>query len=245
MKIENKKVVPLVVLRDVKELLRSLRKLTDECGDSVMITEGKETIIVEDKDPTSSFFFKVEGFSVDDRGIVSYNVSYAPINELKIETYIASMTSEGLIPRFKRWLSYIQEYNLTILGREDKYEKLYEEEFTDLFEIVDSDADVAPFDVIKQIFLDNYLKSAINLLENGNTDTDISDVIAQLKSVKNDIPNASKKNIIRGLSKGFAKLRKKSIPLLKEILKEFQKELIKRGISWGLDHTDKILSWII
>mgnify|MGYP003498109603 CR=1 FL=1 len=66
-------------------------------------------------------------------------------------------------------------------------------------------------------------------------------LIKEAEEIKDSIPKMTKKTTVKKISRFFANVRKKSLPLLKEVLELGRKEIFKRGIKFVLNN---IGDWI-
>ncbi|MBC8755506.1 hypothetical protein H2O64_12585 [Kordia sp. YSTF-M3] len=69
-------------------------------------------------------------------------------------------------------------------------------------------------------------------------------MIKEAELIKSEIPNMTKKVTVRRISGFFANVRKKSLPLLKQILELGKKEVFKKGINFLLDGMSDLITMI-
>ncbi|WP_157593187.1 hypothetical protein [Rufibacter tibetensis] len=238
----NKKEYPLFFLRDVKSLMQQTREFVKVNDDVLVITKNEEfEITIKDSAKDSNFEFSIfKPYILENR--VNYTVQFNPINHLRLDIHKVNTTSEFVIDHLKKWTRIIKEYNLIDLSPEEKILSEYEREFYDEFEIVDEDADVLPYNLETQVKIHAFLLHAVNVLRKDEEEN--SALIIEASDLQNDLPNLTKKNTVKRLSKFFAKVRQKSLPLLKEILVEGKKEIFKRMISSGFDNVVSLIDLI-
>lgn len=241
MKKIDKKAVPLNTLKDIKNLMDELHKICRQHSDSIQEIETNEFLFeAKDIDPSSTFFFKViNGQKTKDHRIF-FQYEFAPFSSVGIEKVATVSERKNVVLSFNNWVSLLNEYNAFTLTNDDEFQKKYEEEFDDLFDIVDEDAEVNPFDLERQIFIYKYLQAIISKLEISNK-IEYTPLIEDAKSLQADLPNQTKKTTVKRLSKLFAKIRKAGIKLLLDFYDVGKKELLKRAFNGGLHEMGHLL----
>ncbi|MCX2741705.1 hypothetical protein [Pontibacter anaerobius] len=238
----DKRKYPLFFLQDVKKLFQDVRKVTIKNDDVLEVIKNEETeIIIRDIAKDSDFEFAVFNPQKDVNKI-TYTVQFNPTNSQKLDIYKTNTTAEEVIKLLNHWIGLIREYNSIDLTPEERILDEYEKEFYDDFEIVDEDADIKPYNLETQIKIHNFLLNTINILKENEKENLL--LIKEADSIKNDLPNLTKRSTVKKLSKLFAQLRQKSLPLLKKVYQEAEKELFKRAIGGGFDYVGKLIDLI-
>lgn len=239
----NKKSHPLFFLNEVKLLFQQIRKIAEENNDILEITKNEATeILIIDAAKDSNFEFHVFNPQILVQK-VNFTIQFNPINSQKLDTHKNTTSAQYVIENLKHWIKLIREYNAIDLTPEERILNEYEKEFYDEFEIVDEDADVAPYDLDRQIKIHNFLLHAIEILKKDEGENKL--LISEAIELKTDLPKLTKRSTVKRLSKFFAKVRQKSLPLLKELFVEARKELFKRMISGGFDNVGKYIDLIL
>ncbi|MGI4806379.1 MAG: hypothetical protein ACRYFL_16545 [Janthinobacterium lividum] len=137
---------------------------------------------------------------------------------------------------FENWVKILKEYDSIDLSQEDEFIKHYQEEYFEEWKIVDEDTNEKPFNNQQQIAIFRLLEYVeTKLKEDENQDSELTHIIQETESLKANIQNLTKNAVVKGLSKIFAKIKKKGLPLLFEVLKEVKKEIIKKVITEGFE----------
>ncbi|MEI6949935.1 hypothetical protein V9K67_22300 [Paraflavisolibacter sp. H34] len=239
----NKKNLPLSLLKDTDQLLKEFQKLTFENEDIIhKIDDDKSLLLFRDKEHPS-FYFQVTTPNQTSDHRSFFHFQFVPHNEHSIER---NATFNNALPEvvknFNYWISLLRQYNEINLSEEDFITQQYEEELFHEFEIVDDDAYIKPFEHEKQIFLYKLLTYVESeLKKEDNRDVKIQELICETQDLKENIQNLTKKNVIRKLSKIFAKVKKHGIKLFQEVLNEAKKELIKKALSGGIDEISSLM----
>lgn len=222
-----KKKIPLILLREIQPKIDQHRKLIRP----VLKTDALFHLI--DNDSKSDLYFKIYNSNVG-----KYVTDFKPKNPTSILNSKSEQTLESVGKQFDTWIDIIKGYNSIVSIYDDPIIEAYQKEFETKFTIVDEDAEYAPFDLERQLFIDNYLEKIILKLEAAiteNNKAEIEDIINDSKSLKNEQTQLCKKQVVERLSQIWAKTRKFGVTLLKEIYAESKKELIKQLIKGMLD----------
>lgn len=133
-------------------------------------------------------------------------------------------TPDSVIYEYKRWLNRIAAYYAipTQLSAWDFEETYYQELYSNI--ILDDDAEEAPFDVAKQLYLDEYCHVTIEALlrertQKGADIGEIDKIIQEVECVKNDLPRLTKAETFRRFCRIWAKTKKYSVTLFIELTK--------------------------
>jgi hypothetical protein len=238
---EYKKNIPLVVCQDTERILKQIRKICLANSDIVKYFEDSTSLIrVIDLDDKSSFYFQIHSVKLHNNKTI-FTFEYKPQSVSNINPGEQAFDYDNTIRYFNLWIQFIKSYNAISISEEDKINEFYENEFYSAFDIIDEDADINPFDLEKQLVISKLIDSTINSLH-ANDISNKDEIIVDLIDLKKNQQNYTKRIAIRKLSKIFTKIRKRSIDLLKFVLKEFIKESIKLGIHTGFEYFLKMLN---
>ncbi|MDX2048496.1 MAG: hypothetical protein SFU87_17045 [Chitinophagaceae bacterium] len=241
----NRKEVPLSVLNEINHLLTQLRHLSRNQQNIIESNEdGDFVFYAKDRDPKSRFYFIVEKFEQNPTDLITYfTTRILPVSETKIEEKLRSRNSNETIHDFENWISLVLSYNNINLNPGDQFDKIYEQEFYDLFEIIDEDADQNPFELKKQLLFYDFLEVINKKLEYHKNEEGISEILVESKELQIKLSILTKKTAIKRLSKVMSMIRKKGISFLKEIMTEVKKALLKRAIDFGFDNWGKMIDY--
>ena len=109
-------------------------------------------------------------------------------------------------------MDILKEYNNINSIYDDPIIERYQKEFEVQFDIPDDDADIASYDLDKQLFIDNYLDNIIKKLEAAKTENnekEISEIIYDADSLRKQQTQLTKRQIIKKLSTIWQQFRLK------------------------------------
>ena len=234
MKNVNKKKLRLVALKGLKNLSTGLENLALQNADVIRKINDAHIFSVQDIGEEEPFYFCVEKVSHDKEGKVYFQGSFYPKNEAQLEVSKYTSLAPGVTQNFNRWLVLVKEYNSISLTPNDPSEKEYENEFVDMFEIIDKDADTKPFEYEKQLYIYDYLENLVKTLR-AKDEEQYKEIINDAKSLQENIQNETKKTAVRKLSRILGKIRKKGMKLLSEFFDVAKKEMLKKVFNGGCD----------
>jgi len=236
----NKKQYSLLFVQTVERLNNSVRKFVEKNSDILeLAVDNPMELLIKDKSKISDFKFQIHSPYQDTRNKILFRAEYNPTNSVIVEAKKAVTEEKSILTVLEQWTNLIRSYNKASWTPEENILNEYEREFFENFEIIDEDADINPYELDKQIIIHNYFVNVIKVLENSKGDN--SELIKEAEDIKENIPNMTKKTTVKRISRFFANVRKKSLPLLKEVLELGKKEIFKRGIKFVLDNFE---SWI-
>jgi len=231
---------PLSQLKNIQVLLNEFRKLIFQNSDIIdQIKDPRNLIYLRYKN-NEIFFFKVTSpnLTADFRSFFNFN--YLPQDENSFNQTSFNNESSIILEHFSIWINLLREYEEVNLDEDEIIENFYQEEFFHDFEILDEDAYTAPFEHEKQVILYNFLTYIETELKRQLTDDpEIKELIAETEEFKDNIQNFSKKVVVKKFSRILAKIKKKALSMIIEILNEGKKEIIKRALTGGLDEIVK------
>ncbi|WP_128544098.1 hypothetical protein [Larkinella soli] len=226
-----KKNLPVVLLQKIEPLLKKYgqyckRVNADEIG-----------FYLIDAEAGSPFFFRCQYQAKDD----TYYLERQPRsvdNNLKSFDYVKL---DAVVLQLEEWLQILDFYATTPSFFDDPILKRYEEEFYDELRLDDPDADQAPLDLAKQLYLEKYLETVIEKVEPYKTigPEDKKQLAIEIEKealiLKDKVTELTKNQVAEQLSKIWAKARKHGLPFLKEILRDFFKDEIKSLLNKGIE----------
>jgi len=187
------------------------------------------------------FFFTVKKSSINANGQIVFEFQRKPRSSMDLSEYSSGMTSDKVISNFKNWVSIIEGYSHISLTDEDSFEKRYQEEFINDFELVDADADENPFSVSQQIYINEYVKIIQSVLEANKDKYQVQELIEEAQIIREQLPASTKSKVVNSISKLLAKIQMKGLELLKEVWSEAKKQAIKKIIEGSLENLPKLL----
>jgi len=224
-----KKNIALNLLKEIQPKIDKHRQLITP----VIKTDALFHLI--DNDAKSDFYFKI----YPSKDSTKYVSEFKPRDSQTTVQYRGEQTIEAVSRQFDVWISILDEYNKIHSIYDDPITEAYQKEFETQFELVDEDAEYASFDLDKQLFIDSYLDNAILKLEAARTEanrSEVEELIHDVNLLKTEQTQLSKRQVVKRLSKFWAKARKHGLNLLKEIFVETRKELLKQLIKGMLEN---------
>lgn len=182
-------------------------------------------LYIADNDPHTGFYFKI----IDD-GCVEMK----PASIKNMEARRIVFARNKTIDVFKEWQQIIQDYNdiQQVLHIKDLEESYYEE-FLSNIELIDEDAQTAPFGTDKQHFLIEYCHITRARLLKERTEENarqIDAVIADVDTFEKEIPLLTKAETTKRVFRIWAKIRKIGSKLFEDIAKGLIVDFAKDGI---------------
>ncbi|MHC9087382.1 hypothetical protein ACXIHB_01595 [Tenacibaculum sp. IMCC1] len=236
----NKKQYSLLFVQTVERLNNRVRQFVEKNSDILeLTTDDPMELLIKDKSKISDFQFLIHSPNQDNRNKILFKADYNPANNIAIGTKKTVAEEKSILVILEQWTNIIRSYNKASWTPEENILNEYEREFYENFEILDEDADKNPYKLEKQIIIHNYFVKVIKVLKDNEEDN--AELIKEAEEIKDNIPKMTKKATVKKISKFFANVRKKSLPLLKEVLELGRKEVFKRGIKFVLDN---IGDWI-
>jgi len=236
----DRRTLPLEQLKQMSAVYTQVRDIIKENNDVFQIIHQDElSMEIIDTSRNSKFRFKLDNPKYENNKTI-YRVTHNPSSSASIKDRNSSVPSESIEKFLNRWISYIRAYNDVKLIPDDDILYEYEQEFYENFEILDEDADIKPYELEKQIIIYNFISASIAILERNPSNND--DLIIEAVEIRDNLQHWTKRKTVRKISKFFAKTRKKSLTILKEILIEGKKELYKRAINGGFDFITDLIT---
>lgn len=219
-----KKKIPIAVWQKIQPLIEQYKQLF-----TPLKTE-KFAFHLIDIDKDSDFYFKCQFQDTNGKFIINYK----PVNSHYVLSQEENVDLDTLAKRISLWADILKSYTETSTFYDDPIIQQYEDEFFKDFEIDEPDADNKPFDFTRQLYLDQYISNIKGLL-NEYKEIATEEQLIEISSIESDCNNLrqeitiiSKNEAVKRLSTIWAKGRKYSLELIKDMFKEFKKE----AISW-------------
>ncbi|MBP7810097.1 MAG: hypothetical protein KA163_12445 [Bacteroidia bacterium] len=227
-----KKNIPLIVLE-------TLQPIVDRNAHIVKAIKDENSFFhMVDIDDKSEFFFKVS--KQENRGDgLYYLTEYKPRKKEYVDEYSGWIKLEHVIAFSKNWIDVLEGYNSIHTVHDDPILKSNQERFEKQFEILDKDAETSSFDLQQQIYLNEYLETVklkLETLKEGKDDKSVE----ELKELENEATNIqkgltkeTKKQIVKKLSKLWAKAQIIGLDVIKEIFVNITADLAKKLLTGG------------
>ena len=195
-----------------------------------VVTDPRLSFSFKDSDTTSDFYFKVYHRANNGK----HQVDYKPINEESVSPHTTETDIEGVVKLFASWTKILDKYAKLQTIYDDPILQQYEDDFLKYLEIDEPGADVKPFDLTRQLYLNQYVSNIKGLLTEYKKNA-TEEQIFEIESIEMDCDNLQqsitiipKNETVRKLAKIWAKAQKYGLDLIKDLLKDFKKE----AVSW-------------
>jgi hypothetical protein len=233
----NKKSLPLELVKTIEDLFNKIREFVDANSDIIYMQESEELeITIFDLDLDSNFQFRVFNPIYNSKSI--FRVEYSPKDWQDPGQYEFRSQAEVVLKNLNTWTSTIREYNKSFMSQDSKAFKFYQEKYYESFGF-DDDGDT-PYEYNDQLLIENYLLETIAILEKNVLDN--QEIILNTIYLKDNIQTFSKRQFGKQLARILAKIHIKSLPLIKEVLKITGKELVKKGVNFGIEFFQQYLT---
>lgn len=227
-----KKKIPLAILEVLQPVADNNLDLTKTVKDS------NSMFHLIDKDENSDFYFKVTKQEARS-GTLNYLIEYKPKSKDNVNTHSVWLSLDGVLTNIKKWLGLLQAYNKIHTIYDDPILKSNQERFEKQFDILEDDADTSSFDLEQQIFLEEYLnnvKSKLLSLQEGRPENqvkELEELALEVTEIQSGLTKETKRQIVKRLTKLWAKAQKVGLDVIKEIFVSVTAELAKRLLTGG------------
>ncbi len=165
------------------------------------------------------------------------SVDYWPQKYDNLNEHALNQIAFADIPkRYLGWLEMIKKYDEIKLNPEDRFLKQYEKEIEAEFEFIDEEGDEEAYDDERQKFIYRYLTYFESRLQEETQTEEIKKIVDDVKDLKDNIQNRSKKIIKASFKTILAYTKKQSPKLFWDVVDVAKKELIKAALKGGLTH---------
>jgi hypothetical protein len=218
----SKRKFPLIILTQLNHLKENYPT------ESKRVKAVNSLLRFEDKNEDSDFYFQINSYTFNVNNEFQYSATYEPTSENVLTKKTRNLNFEGLESTLKNWGNILKLFNDTEHFDDDGTIKHYTKEFFDEYQLIEEDANINPFDLRRQILIDNYLANSVKYLENYEeiNHIDLTEEKNEAIELRKSLTALTKNEVILRLSKFWALSRKKGLPILKEIFFELAKEII-------------------
>lgn len=227
----GKKDVPLALHKALEPIVND-----NDPRFQVIVGEGSLFNII-DTDPESEFHFAILEADYD-KGKLLIRIEYSPTSDIDLRGISKRIDVSSLKKFFERWRGYLNEYDDTYTIFDDAILRKNQEEFEEILNITDEDANTSPFTIQQVDYLDNFLKNLHLALDShrevaedwGVSNDTINDLQSEIKETRKNLTKEPKKKVISRFSRLLAKAKKEAWPILREMLMQVGTEFAKRLI---------------
>ncbi|MBK9658536.1 MAG: hypothetical protein WBA96_09410 [Chitinophagaceae bacterium] len=214
-------------------------------NNKLSLTSAKETdgilFLVPVNPSLTDFYFRIvkkNGDQVSGEK-TKYLIQYKPIDRTDISTTNRIADTEMIEKFLADWLNILIEYSNIETIFDDPILKKYQEDFEEKLKIIDDDAEFAPFNLEKQIFLIDYLDFIIQKANDEKTEENKSDIeliIKESNELKAEITQTTKSKAIKKLSKILGRVQKSGIKFIKEVFIKVAADITAKLLLGNINH---------
>lgn len=226
-----KKQIPLEILKIVESYMLKTNPLYQ------LVPPDKLLLKFIDSDKSSDFYFEIVSSRFENNKQL-ITIKYKPKSKSTVSEYNTIMNPEGLDNCFQKWVDILAEYEKVNTIYDDPIIKKYEEEFFEEYKIIDADADMVSFDLEQQVYLIKYLNKLQKTLNSHNQkepNNETEKISVDIEELKKDLTKMTKTEIMKKLSKIWAKIRKDCYPVLEKVVIQIKDELVKQLVQKALN----------
>lgn len=224
----KKEDVPLLVLLSFQKVKKNLIEIVGNEGDLKIYSEDLLFIKIISSKPDSIFSFSILSCNLE-KQIPLFDIRFNPVNNTTIESATVKASQEQTLQFFASWYNLIKTYNSIPSSRTEEILNSNQQRLLKEYIILDDDASHTSFNWHQQIYLDEYLQSAIDKLElMKNLDNYVEEIeplqVDALK-IKSIITKETKKEVFERLSRFWAKAQVIGLDIFKELFVSYISEL--------------------
>lgn len=231
-----KKKLPLTVLEILEPFL-------SKKGNNYELAESGEYLLqFKDKDKASDFYFRIMKYKNGNELLLL--IEFKPASKDSVENTQTWVRAGALEPHFTNWISLLDRYDKVKSIFDDPIIDAFKNEYYADWELVDEDADIAPFSPKKILLLDEHLEYIESNIEKYKTETneqEILEIKSNVSELRKNLTKKSKAWVVNNLSNIWAKITKQGPGLLKEFISEAKKEIIKGGAKYLIEQATEII----
>ena len=231
----------MAFLKEWINFKKELNKIVLDNEEIIQLVEDDNTIKLVNKNISKDFYFLIKNPSYKQSNTTGQgrkahiNFERRPASKVSIDVHVINNYElEKILDLIKKWIELLKEYSIIHLSKEEEYFHKYQDQYFHEFEIVGDDSYENPFDLQRQLLLHNYLKALTNFLDIKRDKYEVDEIINDTNLIMINIPNYSKKKIIKDLSKLFAKMQIKNLELIKEQAIKVLSSIIKITYETGI-----------
>jgi hypothetical protein len=233
----TKKKIPLRLLEIIEPFLK------DNADIITVSSDDNFYYIIKDNEPGSDFFISIYRSKPKTMSHVTKAELFLerkPNSKNSLHQQTSTTNYAEVLNSLKEWADIVRQYNETDSALDDPIVKAYQKEYFTEYEIIDDDANYAPFNDEQLFFLDSHLETITNNIDNYKTSENaqaIEEIKSDSEKLRSQLTALSKKKVLKKLTTIWAKMKKQGLKLTKEFVnegkKEFFKYIIKKAIEIG------------
>lgn len=234
-----KKKTPLAILEQMELLITEFKEF-------VKADFNSPNYKILDSHPDSDFFYEILGSeNASNRWLVKIKVK--PQRKESTKEIVKDILMSELTNSFKTWLGLVKQSTELKSIYDDPIIESYNKEFLHEFQLIDEDADVAPFNLIQQLSINQHLNSIIQCLDAYKESASESDKIellvieAESIELKKTFTKLTKRQTFKKLARIWSLCRKYGIDLFQSIQKEGKEQIAKIIVSQSIEFIKGII----
>lgn len=222
------------------------RVLDENPGLFVRVEPHNQALRLEDVDPDSDFFFEFGIQKADNQ----FELKFKPDHPDHVHISHENVDQQTLAVRLQLWLDILEMYTKIASPYDDPITDAYTREFKEAFNLVDEDANVAPYDLERQIYISEYLLRVKGFLKEHKENAtepeklELDALELDRADLEKNLTKLTKNQVVQKLASFWAKCRKFGLPLLKDVYQEAKKEVIKSLVKASVDGVPTIIKFL-
>lgn len=230
------------------DLLNAIEPIAQANLDLIVFQKEQNTYysFIETDSRASSFFkILIDGSKrLGNYDKSKYTFELKPADKTNPRRILSQDYLSELPKHFERWVKLVRDIHETPSVHDDNFTKTYAEFYYNEFEIVDDDVHTAPFNPEQQDLIDLYLESLLETVEQSldeGIEAEKAEILQDIREIKTSLPNSTKSQVMKAITRVFGKLFKSARSFGKEIVNEARKRLIKKLFDLGIEYGPKML----
>jgi len=198
-----------------------------------IVKDPNSIVLLIDKEEESDYYFKIAR-GENRQGVFNYYIEMMPKTVNLLKKHETWCPIDVVIKYLTKWLSILESYSEVEDIFEDPIIRQYQKNFEDQFKIVDNGADFYGFNLDQQMYLKIYLeetKSKFVQLVNGRSTEEIiiiEEIFEEINEAQTNLTKETKNQIIKRLSKIWAKSQKIGLEVLREVFVNVASQIMTR-----------------
>jgi hypothetical protein len=219
-------------------LWKKIQPVLDKNRDLYIVgPKHNQALRLEDCQTDSDFFFEI-GFQDDSN---NYTIKYKPFHPSHVREQEVKVAEKTIIEKLEEWFSILQQYNEVKTPYDDPLVEQYSKEFMQDLKFTDPQAGFVSFNLNEQLLLDSYLTEVKQVLIDYKEDaqessiSEIEKIEFETQALQAALPRLTKNQTLEMLVRIWARTRRYSLQMLKDVIQEFRKEGLKAFVKGTLE----------
>lgn len=219
-----KKKLPLAIRNLLEQLMKEKGRIFTSKFDNDSLFD------LIDLDLESDFIFSLEKELINNSSkSIAYVINYKPSSEEHLNSLRVSVNFENLKKHLYQWYDLMEKMNQNSPIFDDPIITSYYDEIEPQFQIIDEDAEYAPYNIPQQVIITRFLDRALVFIDATDlAEEEKVDIEQSLQELKSTVSKSSKKDVVKKIQKIIAKGFKLGLEVGQKLLVEYTTELTKK-----------------